>query len=344
MMRVIFYLPTKSINDATEYYVNLIRKAFVEENIEVIQFAENNFEITSSDYIFTIRVRDFIDIYRKNRKAKIIMWFQGVGPEEYLMLNNYSIKAYIIYNLYNIVEKITIRKSFYNLFVSERMQKYLKEKHSYNKKNYTIIPCYNKNLLKEYFDLSLKPKSTFVYAGSLYSWQCFEKTISLYKEIELKNKNAFLTILTKEVEVAEAQIKELGIKNYDVFYVELKDLEQELSKHKYGFILREDHIINNVATPTKMNTYLSVGLMPIYTNVIDSFSENLNLGDYEIKTSANEDLIEISNKIIEHDDLIIDYNDFYDNCKNNFAGYYDDDFNINKVKKEFIDKNVFPNS
>ena len=213
MTRIIFYLPAKSINDATDYYVNLIKRAFIETGLNVVSYEHDKFSIKDSDYIFTIRVRDFINIYKRKRSAKIIMWFQGVGPEEYLMLNNYSIKAYIIYYLFNIVEKITIKKSVYNLFVSKRMQEYFEEKHSYYKSNYSIIPCYNKNLIKKYFHSSLKPKASFVYAGSLFSWQCFDKTIALYKEIEQKNQNAFLTILTKDDAIAKAHVKRNNIKN-----------------------------------------------------------------------------------------------------------------------------------
>jgi hypothetical protein len=340
MIRAIFYLPKKSINDATEYYVGLIKKAFIEKGINVIIYEENNFNTEPSDYIFTIRVRDFIHVYKQKRNAKIIMWFQGVAPEEYLMLNNYSYRAYAIHYVFNFFEKITIKKSFYNFFVSAKMQEYLKEKHSYYKDNYSIIPCYNKNLKQEYFDGTLKPKTSFVYAGSLYSWQCFEKTLALYKEIEKQNSKAFLTILTKEKEEAEKQLKHFNIKNYKVLYVQLQDLDSELSKHKYGFILREDHIINNVSTPTKMNTYLSVGLIPIYTNVIDSFNKNLNLGSYEIKAKVQEDIIKISNSIINHDGLDIDYNDFYNICKDNFANFYDDHFNIKIITNELINKIV----
>lgn len=341
MIRIIFYIPTKAINDATEYYVNLIKRAFEKKGIEVVVYHTQEFELQSSDLFFTIRVRDFIQIFKRNRSAKIIMWFQGLGPEEYLMLNNYTIKAHIISYFFNLAEKLTIKKSYYNLLVSKRMQTFFKEKHGYDKRNYSIIPCYNKNLIKHYFDTSLKPQSSFVYAGSLYSWQCFDKTVALFKEIERKNSKAFLTILTQDIEQAKEEIKRHDIKNYLVSYVPLKDLDRELSKHKYGFILREDHIINNVATPTKMNSYLSVGLMPIYTDVIDAFSENLDLDPFNIKTSVNESIDQISDRIIRHDGIEIDYNTFYETCQKSFSSFYDDEFNIKKIEKELIEDVIF---
>jgi hypothetical protein len=92
-LRIIFYLPEKSLNDATIYYVDLISKAFTQENFKVAIFNNLDFHYNKTDYILTIRVRDFISAYLRKRSGRVIMWFQGIGPEEYLMINNYSIKA-----------------------------------------------------------------------------------------------------------------------------------------------------------------------------------------------------------------------------------------------------------
>lgn len=344
MTRIIFYIPEKAINDATEYYVNLVKKAFMEKGVEVVVYNYDNFDLKTSHYFFTIRVRDFIQIYKKKRSAKIIMWFQGLGPEEYLMLNDYSLKAYITAFIFNLVEKITIKKSYYNLFVSKKMEVYFRKKHSYNKSNYSIIPCYNKKLVKKYFEAALKPQGSFVYAGSLYAWQCFDKTIALFKEIELKNSKVSLTILTQDIAQAHKEIKRHNIKSYSVAYVALQDLDRELSKFKYGFMLREDHIINNVATPTKMNSYLSVGLIPIYSDVIHSFTENLDLDPYEIKTKAHESLSQLAERIITHNATEIDYDAFYKTCLKNFSSYYNDDLNVNKIKNELVENFILESS
>lgn len=336
-MKAKFYLPEKSLNDATIYYVNLIKTAFIKENIEVETYNTLDFENKKTDYIVTIRVRDFINVYLKTRSNKIIMWFQGVSPEEYLMINNYSFKAKIVSFLFSSVERLTIKLSFFNFFVSNAMKVHYNNKFNYDANNYSIIPCYNKYLNKACFKEVIKKEDSFVYAGSLFTWQCFEKTIELYSQIEKKNNNASLTILTKEIDEANIIINKYKIENYSVYYVPLEKLDDELSKFKYGFLLRENDLINNVSTPTKMNSYLSVGLIPIYTNVIQSFEENIKLGKFEIKLNHEDTILQMTDKILQHD-KIINYDMFYNVCLDIFQSYYCDDYNILSFK-QFLSKN-----
>lgn len=66
-------------------------------------------------------------------------------------------------------------------------------------------------------------------------------------------------------------IQYYGIQNYSIDYVNRTQLNEELKKYKYGFLLRKDHIVNNVATPTKFNSYLAAGVIPICTDTIHAF-------------------------------------------------------------------------
>jgi hypothetical protein len=218
------------------------------------------------------------------------------------------------------------------------MQKHYSEKYSYNGDNFMIIPCYNKNLKKEYFTSAIKPKSSFVYAGGIFPWQCFTETAAIFKKIELHTTDAFLTVLTKDHQKAEKIIKKEGIKNYEIKYVPLEEVMGELSKHKYGFLLREDTIVNNCATPTKMNTYLSTGLIPIHTNAIHAFNEHINLGGFEIKGNLKEEENKLTEDILIHDKIEIDYNEYYDVCESNFAAYFNDADYIEKITSELISR------
>jgi hypothetical protein len=334
-LRIIFYLPEKSLNDATIYYVDLIAKAFAQQNFKVEISNTLDFHCNKTDYILTIRVRDFISAYTRKGFGRVIMWFQGIGPEEYLMINNYSFKAKIISFLFSFFEKITLRLSFFNFFVSNQMKLHYAEKYNYKSKNFCIIPCYNKNLNRSFFNKEIKKDNSFVYAGSLFSWQCFEKTIALYREIENRISDVSLTVLTKEINEANQIISKYDLKNVEVYYVSLDNLDAELSKFKYGFLLRENDAINNVSTPTKMNSYLSVGLMPVYTDVIQSFEENLKLENFEIKLNHSDTILLMADKI-QKQISEVDYKKFYDVCFNTFKGYYDDEFNISKIKENLI--------
>lgn len=144
-----------------------------------------------------------------------------------------------------------------------------------NKISY-IISCYNKALNKNLIieNFSKYYKLNFVYAGSLYKWQCIEKTLEVFREVEKIDSSAHLTLLTKNTTEAKHMVELFGIKNFDVKYISLHDLDSELIKYKYGFLLRADNILNRVAKPTKMNSYLAVGIIPIYSIVVDSLKKN----------------------------------------------------------------------
>ena len=332
------YLPKDRINDATEYYVDLINNAFLNSEFSEATYEKNNFEIKDSDYFVVINPIDFLNIYRRNRKAKIIMWFQGLTPEESNMMRGNSLSSKIRFPIYNWMERVTVNKSYFNFFVSDRMQKHYSEKYSYNGDNFMIIPCYNKNLKREYFSSDIKPKSSFVYAGGIHPWQCIGETLAIFKEIEKNNTDAFLTILTKDQEKAERMIQKEGIKNYKIKYVSLEEVIGELGMHKYGFLLREDNIINNCATPTKMNTYLAAGLMPIHTNAVHAFNEHINLDGYEIKGNIEDKNHKLAEEILFHDNIQIDYNQYYDVCQSNFLTYFDDTYHIKNITSELISR------
>lgn len=331
-----FYLPKGQINDATAYYIDLIKNAFLVSDFKVATYDKNDFEIKDSDYIVVVSPWDFLNVYRRNRKAKIIVWFQGLLPEENKMLMGTSLNQKLRFPIYNWMERKTIKNSYFNFFVSDRMKRHYSEKYAYDGDNFLIMPCYNKGLKREYF--TSKPKSSFVYAGGIYPWQCFTETIAIYKEIEKNNTNAFLTVLTKDQEKAENMIKKEGIRNYKITYVPLEEVMGELGKHKYGFLLREDNIVNNCATPTKMNTYLSAGLMPIHTHAVHSFNEHINLDGFEIKGNLENEKTKLAEEILVHDDIQIDYNRYYDVCHSNFAAYFDDTHHIEKITSKLISR------
>lgn len=140
--------------------------------------------------------------------------------------------------------------------------------------------------------------------------------------------------MTKEQAEAKEILDQHQVLNYEVKFVKLDDLDKELSRYEYGFLLREEHIVNRVSTPTKMNSYLSVGLIPIYTDVIDSFEENLNLEPYAIKCKLEDKEESIVNKISKNRN--VNYQEYYKLCENNFIEYYDDSYNIERIKRTLI--------
>jgi len=295
---ILFFLPKKTMNEATIYYVDIVKSAFEKANYQVIE-SENIEDVKKYKKIFVMSAKWCFLVKIRNPFAKIVVWFQGLGGEEILMASGSKIGRL----LWGGVEYFTLKFSWINIYVSERMRKYYNETYKVTDKNYLIMPCFNKELNKDSFSVFDKyEKPTFVYAGGLSKWQCIEETLYLYSLIEGRLVGSSLTLLTKDKVRANELLTKYNIKNSQVKFIPLEDLDDELKKYKYGFLIREDHIVNNVSTPTKMNSYLANGIIPIYTNVIDSFNLNLPykqfiLLDYkaEVELWANQVIFEEKN-------------------------------------------------
>ena len=258
---VVFYLPPDSLNEATIYYTDLIRRAFIDLGFS-IKDSDQVTNIGDPSCIVCIRPGDVLKALQKSSPSKIVSWFQGIGPEEYKVLHP-GIRGCIGKYYLNFSEKKALRKSDLCIMVSDSMLKHYEQKYNIHLAHKTVIvPCYNKPIDSQAFlveDRYNRPK--FVYAGALYEWQCIRETLMIFKEIENKNPAAELTILTGQREQAEKLVEEFKLKNVEIDFEPLSTLQDRLQKYKYGFLLRRDNVVNNVATPTKMNSYLAAGLV-----------------------------------------------------------------------------------
>lgn len=270
--KFLLFLPESTVNEATIFYINIIRSALEKLNYEVIQ-SKNPIHLFKYSNIFVMSAKWFLVAKAANPKAKVITWFQGLGSEE-VMMNGGSKSDKL---LWVFAEYCALKSSWLNIYVSKSMRKHFSDKYNMKNESFFIMPCFNKELVKESFDYLKKYNNpTFVYAGSLDEWQCIDQTLELYSKIEMSIPNASLTILTKDIDYAVNLLKNYNISNAHIRFVPLEELNDELKLFKYGFLIRKNHIVNNISTPTKMSSYLANGVIPIYSNVIEDFNENLS--------------------------------------------------------------------
>jgi hypothetical protein len=232
------------------------------------------------------------------------------------------------------LEKYALQISKLNIFVSERMKKHYIEKYNYISRNDIIIPCYNQNINKNAFNQEKYSIPSFVYAGSVHHWQCIDEMLILFRSIKEQLSSATLTIYTKEQEVVINKLEKYSLNNSVIVkYLPYQELKHELSQFKYGFLLREEHIVNHVATPIKINTYLANGIIPIITNVIDFYNTTLNMLEYKIILSDNlKNIFSHSKKIISFDKNTINVEKMRNEYLAFFHRYYNDDKYIDLIK------------
>jgi hypothetical protein len=175
--------------------------------------------------------------------------------------------------------------------------------------------------------------NVFLYAGGLDVWQCFEETVALYKKIEQDVPNATLRVLTKDKQRAEEIIKEHNILSYSIDFKSSDQITEEMAKAKFGFSIRQEHPVNIVSTPTKLSTYISNGVIPIYSKYTSDFYSLARKIRFAICTEDGIDgnikeIKQLCSESIKNIDVLAEY-------KQIFGNYYSKEFHIENMAKQF---------
>lgn len=249
--------------------------------------------LSSTNNIYIHSLYNYVHLLLFSFHGKnVIVDLHGAVPEEREFMGN-SLLSKIL----NLIENRMFSVCNFFICVSEEMKQYYMGKYPQTKESQFLIkPIYSSNAMRssniEEVDMikkELNIKETdvvFVYSGNLQKWQNIDMMIDLIGKDT--NPNHFFLFLTGEEENFRNIINRSAVKNlrYEVRCVSPNDLNIYYELANYGFILRDEHILNRVAAPTKLVEYLYFGIIPIvkYERIGDSF-----LLGYEY-ISCNEDL------------------------------------------------------
>ncbi|MDL2323262.1 hypothetical protein LJC52_04665, partial [Bacteroidales bacterium OttesenSCG-928-A17] len=298
------------VNDATREYINVIKDAVTKSyGVKNIPCVNSIKEIKEEDILIIISLQALVHYKLLFKpKQKFIFWFQGITPEEIVFLYS-GLYTRIKSIFYTQIEKYVLKKAKLIFFVSEKQRQHYNNKYGYKKNNYIVMPCFNKNMDESSFTASKYEKPSFVFAGQMARWQCIEETLLLFLKIKVRLPKAELIILTPDQEDIRKLLEKYDI-SAEMKYIPLKDLSHEMAKYKYGFLLRDKILINEVATPTKMNSYMANGVIPIFSNVIGDFRNVFLTLKYVVACENNEpdrivdQILKIENETIVLNEII----------------------------------------
>lgn len=316
-----FYIKYNNIV-VLKYYLDTIKIA-LEKMGFMCDYVEDVSGLNKKDlFIFPMGI-DAYKFYHKGFK-NYILWQQGATADESFMRNHSKLR----YTILNYIDCFAMKKAKCIFFCSEYMRKHYEELAHVELRNKSyLMPCYNEQLSPEIIKSKNYQKKSFAYVGSLDLWQCFDETLKFYKKIEERFPDAELKVLTFSVEEAEIKIRNAGIQNYKVKCVKKEEVKKELSDVVYGFILRKDSIVNRVATPTKLSSYMSVGVIPIFSVVLDDFNRVSAKMKYTIPVNERvnwETFFEKINDGIDREQLLDEYLEL-------FKSYYGTEKHINNI-------------
>jgi len=213
-----------------------------------------------------------------NKKQKIALDVHGVVPEEF----KFSKRLFKCW-LYSCVERLLFKKIDYAITVTKNMAKYYKNKYpNATKIKYITKSIYPTNTIKEpSINDCLRIKTKYnikdsdiiiIYSGNTQKWQNIDLMIECMKK--MNNKSYLFFIMTQSPDIIKGKVLGLLIEGYRIIIesVAPNELPAYYSLAHYGFMLRDDIVVNRVAAPTKMIEYLGYGIIPIV--------KSPNIGDW----------------------------------------------------------------
>jgi len=286
-------------------YLDVVRDALERSGYNCV-YTKSLDGVTKMDLIVFPMGIDAFKYYFKGYH-NYILWQQGATADESFMRNHSKPRYWIL----NKMDLFAMKKARAILYVSQYMRDYYEKlgKCSFTNKSY-LMPCFNEVYDRTVFDLKDYSKKVFTYVGSLDLWQCFEQTVDIYKRIEGKLQDCFFKVLTFDEEKGKRILEEKGVKNFSVKRVPKEEVKQELLEANYGFIIREDSIVNRVATPTKFSSYLSSGVIPIFSKCLTDFTQESSKMKYALPLDEDIDvtsLLDFVNQEIKKEEISKEY-------------------------------------
>lgn len=242
---------------------------------------------------FAINLLKILKIYKP-----IIADIRGVIGEE--LLNRETLLSKFYYTQTKIIERYVFKYCDYLFFVSHNMQKYYMDKYDF-KQHSAVFPTIvdeklfytsseKRNIIRE--RLKISERLCYVYVGGVDYWQNLDKILLKFDSINKENQRKFFfIILTNNKQWVFDFCHKNGIK-LDNFYIDSLPYDKVplyLNAADFGVIIRNDDLINFVASPTKINEYLACGLKII--NNLEQIGVNqkfLNVEYRNIKSIISE--------------------------------------------------------
>lgn len=222
----------------------------------------------------------------------------GVVPEEFRMHNDFYSAV-----LYDKLEEMAVSRSDLIISVTQSMQNYFYGKYrELIKGDMILLPIFpaieNYTTDKRYG----KCLPIVVYAGGTHKWQQVPKMVKAISKTIKSYRFKFYCPHPDEV-IAQFDPHVLFSDNLEIAAKDQNELFEIYKEVHFGFVLREDMVVNNVACPTKLIEYIAMGIVPIL--------ETVNLGDFNtlgIKYVAFEDFVNLRTPNAVERNLMAEHN------------------------------------
>lgn len=233
--------------------------------------------------------------WKKIKVSNVIWDVHGIVPEECKYAGQRSagirkVKGLILSKLFNKLERLVVYTVPKIVVVTDAMRNHLICKYPYCQAKfytYPILPItidtkqVADNKIDERQVVGINEEVIILYSGNIQQYQNIPLMIESIKRINKQAKTLpyqiRFEILTGQPDEMKRLFNQYGSgyeDNIHIHSVAPGDLSTYYSIAHYGYILRDDVDLNNVACPTKLVEYMAYGLTPIvFSSNIGDFKE-----------------------------------------------------------------------
>lgn len=258
--------------------------------------------------------------------VKVYVDVHGVVPEEETLYGRYEDAQ-----MYGDIEEATVQKAECLICVTNKIREHLKNKYGNKFKARTIImPIFDSNLSQYDVDVPnekefIDGKPLVIYAGGIMKWQKIEL---MQKSIYNSADNANYIVCCPNPKEFWATWEYPKLKSLKVESKSYQDLCKDVyMKAHYGYVLRDDITVNNVACPTKIADYFKYRIVPIVLSpkigdFVDLGMQYITLEEFNSgKMLTPKQINEIANNNIE---VLKKYINIHENGKKQFIKMFEE--------------------
>lgn len=201
------------------------------------------------------------------RPERTIFDVHGAVPEEFRMYDDpFSAQVHEAY------EAFLFREAGRVICVSHAMADHLREKHGSARRPPVICPIFVEAPSARSQQRIYRDRARIVYAGGTQRWQQIPKMLDLVAAF--RDRFDF-TMYTPDPAMIRTELEARGVPNDGSVVnesVSPEAVQAALPNFDFGFLLREDSIVNRVSCPTKLIEYLLHGVIPIMEAAVGDFN------------------------------------------------------------------------
>lgn len=250
-----------------------------------------------------------------DKRCKLIFDVHGASAEE----SEYQGHPRKVVEKHRKLEQLSVQKVDYIICQSDEMSNYLQKQYGISSDKICVYRCgVDVSMFNLKPDVRVKLRKElgfldddiiFVYSGGLHPWQRVDESIDVFEQFHARNLKSKMLVLTGDRAGLEGMILKKRIDNSDNHIITVSlpynKVADYLNACDIAFLLRHNHPMNAVASPTKLAEYFACGLPIITSEVASKWVNNEGL-QHMVFVEDNDVLNKIESILVNDNKSVIE--------------------------------------